>query len=148
MPTYDYRCHGCGKIREEIHSMKESPDFSCSECSCSDPMERLISRNDAGLFFIQGFTPGKAMKESVRQRKKNAEMSLRQIERYGSGNNLIPNVGGKEFGSWSEAAKAAKSEGKKDSTYERVIQSEKVTSKVSGVNDSAWKKAKEDKFNA
>ena len=49
MPTYDYKCPSCNTIREEVHSMKEYPIFTCEKCDSKEPMERLISFNPGGF---------------------------------------------------------------------------------------------------
>lgn len=140
MPTYEYRCNSCGNIQEEIHSIKHSPEISCKSCD-HKPMERLISLNTSG--FITGDTESKLWKEKRYRQKKNADLDVRQIDRYGTGPRLTPNVDGQEVGSWSEAKKLAKDKGKDTSSYDSYIRNEKSTSKISGVNDRAYKSAKE-----
>lgn len=141
MPTYEYRCNSCGKIQEEVHSIKSDPEISCDGCG-EKPMERLISLNVSG--FITGDTEAKLWKEKRHRHKKNADLSVRQIERYGTGGpRLTPNVDGQEVGSWSEAKKLAKDKGKNTSSYDSYIRNEKSTSKISGVNDSIYKSAKD-----
>jgi putative FmdB family regulatory protein len=140
MPTYEYRCNSCGKIQEEIHSIKTNPEIACQNCE-EKPMERLISLNISG--FITGDTEAKLWKEKRHRKKKNADLDIRQIERYGTGPRLTPNVGGQEVGSWSEAKKLAKDKGKNTSSYDKYIRNEKSTSKISGINDRAYKSAKE-----
>jgi putative FmdB family regulatory protein len=143
MPTYEYRCNKCKDVVEIVHSIKESPILICENCPES-VMERLISHNIGG-FVIKGESPSKVIKEMGVRRKKNADLGVRQLERYGSGPSVAPNVGGEEVGSWSEAAKLAKSKGLRSETYEPMIRKEKKISKVSGMNDVAWKKAKTEK---
>lgn len=145
MPTYDYRCESCGSVQEEIHSIKISPEIECKECG-SKPMERLISKNISG--FITGDTEAKLWKEKRYRKKKNADLGIRQIERYGSGPQLTPNVDGQEVNSWSDAKKLAKDKGKNTSSYDKYIQSEKYTSKTSGINDNIYKAAKDKKNNS
>ncbi len=109
-------------------------------------MERLISKNISG--FITGDTEAKLWKEKRHRVKKNAELGVKQIDRYGGGPRLQPNVDGQEVGSWSEAKKLAKSKGKDTSTYDRAIATEKTTSKTSGINDSTYKAAKSKRDNS
>jgi len=142
MPTYEYHCTTCDTIEEIIHSIKETPIVECSTCKAS--MERLISKNMAG-FVIKGGTETMAWKEKRLRTKKNADLGIRQIDRYGTGPQLQPNVKGEEVSSWSEAAKLAKDKGLREDTYIPHIEKEKVISKSSGVNDAIWKKAKEAK---
>lgn len=140
MPSYDYRCRECGSVQEEIHSIKIDPDVVCNSCG-KKGMERLISRNITG--FITGDTEAKLWKEKRHRNQKNKELAVKQIDRYGSGPTLVPNVEGQEVGSWSEAKKLAKDKGKNASTYDSYVQKEKTTSKISGVNDATYKAAKD-----
>ena len=32
MPLYEYECPKCSKIREELHSMSETPEIVCDDC--------------------------------------------------------------------------------------------------------------------
>lgn len=144
MPTYDYRCPDCGHVEEVVHSIKSDPDIKCSSCNkCL--MQRMISSNTTGFIFKDGGTPSMAYKEKRLRQKKNAGLNVRQIERYGSGVRLKPNVAGHEVDSWSDAAKLAKEAGWKEDSYKPLIEKEKHTSKTSNIDDRAWKKAKEDK---
>ena len=52
-------------------------------------------------------------------------------------------MGGLEQSSWSDAAKLAKEAGMNAESYKPLIEKEQRTSKVSGVDDAKWKKAKE-----
>lgn len=139
MPTYEYHCKKCKNVQEEIHSIKLDPEIVCQECG-EKPMERLISKSIAG--FITGDTEAKLWKEKRWRHKKNAQLGVKQIDRYGTGPRLAPNVNGQEVGSWSEAKKLAKEQGKDTSSYDSYIQKEKSTSKISGVNDKTYKEAK------
>jgi putative FmdB family regulatory protein len=140
--VYDYKCIKCGNVEEQYHGMNETPEFFCSKCD--SPMERIFTINRTG-FIIRGEAPSKVVKEQRYRQKHNADLSVKQVERYGTGPKPVPNVGGEEVGSWSEAAKLAKDKGLNTSSYEPMIAKEKATSKISGINDSAWKKVKEAK---
>jgi len=142
MPTYEYRCNKCENVVEIIHSIKESPVITCEDCP-DEVMERLISHNFGG-FIIKGESPSKVNKEMGVRRKKNANLGVRQLERYGTGPRVAPNVGGEEVGSWTEAAKLAKDKGLNADSYQPMIEKEKKISKVSGIDDTKWKKAKAD----
>lgn len=145
MPTYDYRCSTCTLVTEVTHSIKDTPIIDCPAClekGEHSPMERLISLN-RGAFVIKQWTEAMAWKAKREKVKQNAELGVKQIERYSSGPQLQPNVAGMEVGSWSEAQKVAKESGMRTDTYEPMIEKEKRVSKVSGVDDSKWKAAKE-----
>ena len=144
MPTYEYLCKECDLIHEQIHSMLESPEFKCSECGSI--MERQISHNCN--FIIKGESVSKDWKEERFRIKKSAGMGVKQIDRWGTGGQALrPNVAGVETDSWSDAAKLAKEAGINTDTYQPMIKKEKTTSKTSGINDTAWKKAKAIKEN-
>ena len=142
--VYDYKCkkEECGNVDEQYHGMNETPEFKCSVCG--SPMIKIFTINRTG-FIIKGEAPSKVNREQTHRRKRNADLGMRQIERYGSGPVAVPNVGGTEVGSWTEAAKLAKDKGLNSASYEPLINKEKKISKVSNINDSAWKKAKETK---
>lgn len=148
MPTYDYKCPGCGHIEEVVHSIKKDPVINCQVCGImgdENRMERLISRNTTGFIFKNGGTPSMAWKEKRLRHKKNKDLELRQIERYGSGPRIQPNVGGVEVDSWSDAQSMAKEAGLNAESYKPMVEKEKHVSKTSNIDDRAWKKAKENK---
>jgi len=142
MPTYDYQCRECGFIKEVAHSIKEEPIILCQRCEKGIKMERLISRNTSGFIFKQ-WTEAQTHKISRDKMKQNSNLEMRQIERYGSGPSLKPNVAGMEVDSWSDAKKLAKEAGMNTASYNTKIANEKNTSKSSNVNDHKWKAAKE-----
>lgn len=142
MPTYDYRCNSCGSVKEVTHSIKETPDILCSDCGSSEKMERLISYNRGGFIFKQ-WTESQTYKVSRDKNKQNKELELRQIERYGSGPRLKPNVAGVETESWTDAKKLASEAGLNTQSFEPLIAKEKSISKVSGIDDTKWKSAKD-----
>ena len=148
MPTYEYRCPKCGHVQEEIHSIKASPKFICAPCQMgggeANVMERMISANATG-FVIKGGSSSAGWKEKRIRRKKNADMNVRQIDRYGDGPKLQPNVAGMEVSSWSDASKLAREAGMNTDSYKPLIEKEKHLSKSSNVDDRKWKKAKENK---
>lgn len=144
MPTYEYACNTCNTLEEVIHSIKETPTFNCSKCGAV--MERKISRNLN--FIIKGESVSKDWKEERYRVKRSAEMGVKQVERWGGNNqSLKPNVAGVETESWSDAAAMAKEAGLSADTYTPLIEKEKRTSKVSGIDDQAWKTAKAVKEN-
>jgi putative FmdB family regulatory protein len=145
MPTYDYRCNDCNTVHEVTHSIKESPDIfcpCCKEVGKEVKMERLISMNKAGFIFKQ-WTEAQVHKVGRDKRKQNLDLEKRQIERYGSGPRLQPNVAGMEVDSWSDAKKLASEAGMNTTSYDGMIAKENSVSKSSGVDDNKWKAAKE-----
>jgi putative FmdB family regulatory protein len=147
VPRYDYRCIACSFTEEYVHSMNENPVFICPKCNGQNiPMERLISYNPH--FIIKGGSVAKEWKEERYRTKRSKDLGVRQLDRYGSGPRLKPNIAGIEVDSWSDAAKMAKEAGINPDSYTPMIEREKRVSKESNVDDSAWKKAKENKNNS
>jgi putative FmdB family regulatory protein len=147
MASYDYKCPECGFEEEQIHSMKTQPVFFCPVCKNSGKevkLERQFSINTTG-FIIRGGTESINWKEKRYHQKKSVDLGVRQIDRYGTGPKLKPNVGGVEVESWTDASKLAKEAGMNADSYKPLIEKEKYVSKTSGVDDSKWKKAKEAK---
>lgn len=149
MPTYEYKCNSCNIIIEVTHSIKETPQFFCEKCNSKVPLERIFSLNRTG-FILKGGTEAIHWKEKRERIKKRSELGVKQIERYGTagGTKLRPNVGGVETESWSDAAKLAKEAGINTNSYQPMIEKEKNISKTSGIDDRAWKAAKEQKNNS
>lgn len=145
MPNYDYRCNDCRVVTEVTHSIKEDPVILCPQCASSGkevPMERLISYNNSGGFLFKQWTESQVHKISRDKHKQNSQLEMRQIERYGSGPRLKPNVAGVETESWSDAKKLASEAGMSTASYDPHIAKESSVSKVSGIDDNKWKAAK------
>lgn len=148
MPTYDYKCPQCNVVYEIVHSIKENPDLYCpnEDCIASGEdikLQRMISLNRNGSgFIIKGWTESQHYKFKREKIKENAKLEMKQIDKFGTGPSLKPNVAGMEVDSWSDAKKLAKEAGLNTSSYDRHIKNEKNTSKISGINDSKWKSAK------
>jgi putative FmdB family regulatory protein len=54
MPTYDYRCDGCGHEFEEWQSFKDDPLAKCPECK-KKKLRRLFGGGAAIIFKGSGF---------------------------------------------------------------------------------------------
>lgn len=54
MPTYDYRCDGCGHAFEVSQRITEEPLKNCPSCS-RDELRRLIGGGGALIFKGSGF---------------------------------------------------------------------------------------------
>lgn len=148
MPTYDYRCPQCNVVYEISHSIKEDPDFFCPDPNCvvsgkDIKLKRMISLNTNGSgFIIKGWTESQHYKFKREKAKDNSKLEMKQIDKYGTGPRLKPNIGGVEVESWSDAKKLAKEAGLNTSSYDTHIKNEKSTSKISGINDNKWKAVK------
>ncbi len=66
MPTYDYRCRGCGRDFEVFQRMSDKPGASCP--GCGDEAERLISGGAGFLFKGDGFYITDHRSEDYRKR--------------------------------------------------------------------------------
>lgn len=53
MPTYEYRCGGCGEEFEKFQRMSDEPGAPCPECG--QPAERRMSAGAGLLFKGSGF---------------------------------------------------------------------------------------------
>ena len=122
MPAYDYGCEKCGKIEEQIHSMKEEPEFKCGECGTV--MTRMISLNRTGFIF-KGGTAAIHYKEKRNRMKKREEAGKKQRMKHSTGEAFRPNVAGYEVDSWSDAQKVAKEAGMNTESYQPYVDKEK-----------------------
>lgn len=141
MPTYEYRCNDCQTVVEVTHSIKESPVINCEICLKDGKqvsMERLISRNRGG-FIMKQWTEAMSWKTKRDKMKGRADLGVKQIDRYGMGPKIQPNVAGMEVDSWSDAQRVAKEAGLNTASYEPHIEKEQAGAKI---KDTAWKAAK------
>lgn len=136
MPTYDYKCSSCSKVMEVVHRMSEVPEIGCPDCF--GMMERQFTPTRVG-FIIKGFAPSKSIRWEKDRRAKNADLGMRQLDRYGTGPTLQPNVAGMEVDNWKDAQKVAKEAGMSAESYEHHIDKEQAGAKI---KDTAWKAAK------
>jgi putative FmdB family regulatory protein len=54
MPTYDYRCNGCGHEFELFQQMRDKPKKKCPACA-KNTLERLIGLGAGVIFKGSGF---------------------------------------------------------------------------------------------
>lgn len=135
---YDYLCPDCKNEKEVVHSIHEDPEVKCE--SCPSFMHKTVKSLN---FIVKGDTSSKLWKEERHRNKKNADLGVKQLERYSAGSKLRPNIGGTEFDSWSDAKKAAGEAGMATSSFDSHVAKEKVTKNSDGVDESKWKAAKE-----
>lgn len=128
MPIYEFRCPECKVESERVLPIR---DFGEPQmCECGATLEHLISAN-VGMVLKGDGWPGKAMRVKGQMGRKNQRISQRSQERAADGApdgthmKLVPNVGGEEVESWSEAQSMAASKGKDASSYEPLVQKEK-----------------------
>jgi hypothetical protein len=124
-----------------MHGISATPEVLCA--SCGVQLSREFAPTET-LGHVRGSTPSKAWKESRVRKKRNAELGVKQIERYGGGSKLVPNVGGVEVDSWKDAALLAKDQGKDVSKFNELAEAEKHQKNSRGIDERKWKKAKEE----
>ena len=94
--------------------------------------------------FVKGPTVGKYYKEDRLRRKKNAELDVKQFERYGGQNKLVPNVNGEEVGTWQEASKIVKDKGVRSlKKFDKFLTEEKNSQNSERVNEVRLKRLRE-----
>lgn len=69
MPTYEYRCKGCGHEFEEFQSITAAPLKKCPSCSKAR-LERLIGTGSAVMFKGGGFYETDYRSESYKRAAK------------------------------------------------------------------------------
>lgn len=132
MPTYEYRCNGCGKVEEKFHSITEVLDLYCDKCGCKEPMVRIISYNPTGFVF-KGGTTTIHQREKDRRKKKAVEIDAR-MRRNRSSLKVKPNIAGVQTESWSDAQKMAKEAGLNHESYTPFVEKEKKSKKIKVVS--------------
>jgi len=102
MPTYDYRCNGCGHEFELFQSMSDPVKKKCPECG-KLMLERLIGTGAAVLFKGSGFYETDYRSESYKKAKEADSKSSSDSGDKGADKKTEPK---------KEKAPASKSEGK------------------------------------
>src|SRR5947207_9454131 len=69
MPTYEYRCEGCGHEFEELQSFKDDPLKVCPKCH-EERLRRLFGTGAAILFKGSGFYETDYRSESYKKAAK------------------------------------------------------------------------------
>lgn len=139
MPVYTYRCD-CGKTQDIMRKVSDTSEVICSECSSI--MHRYATGGSGS--FVRGTTVGKYYKEDRLRKKKNAELDVKQFERYGGQNKLVPNVNGEEVGTWKEASQIAANAGvQKLNKFGKYIDEEKNSQNSERLNEKRLKALRE-----
>lgn len=127
MPTYTYKCSGCGNEFERILRIVEFDDPQVCECGCEEPAKRIIAAPVGFILRGDGWT-GKNIRVKGQMTKRRQSLAGKEHERKmdGPGVRLAPNVGGERVDSWSEAKRLAKSKGKDTSSYDAKIREERA----------------------
>lgn len=130
MAIYPYECESCETSFEIEMSMSKydsKTKFACPACD-SEETRRIFT-----VPYVNFSGDGWATKNNRiagQMRDKNKRLAVKEREQKGDGMvpTLAPNVGGERVGSWSEAAKLAKSKGKDTTGYERLARKDKASS--------------------
>lgn len=123
MTRYDYKCPSCERVEEQVHSMKDAPEFKCSKCGLV--MERQISLSFGG-FVLKGGTASTHWKEKRGRLKRSEEMAKRQQVHKDLAPKVHPNVAGHEVDTWRDAQKLAKEVGLNTDSYKPFVEKEKA----------------------
>lgn len=88
MPTYDYKCSGCGEEFEYFHSISDNPIKKCPVCG-KNKVVRLISGGSGFILKGSGFykndyknkSNGSGFKELTNEQKDTVEMVRKKEDR-------------------------------------------------------------------
>lgn len=92
---------------------------------------------------MESMTESKAWKIRRESHKKNLELEVRQMEAHAHKGHAIPNVGGEEVGSWSEAQDLARSKGLNAESYQKMVDAEKSSKNMARVDEKKYREAVE-----
>lgn len=96
MPTYEYRCKGCGHELEIFQPITAKPKRKCPECE-KNALERLISGGGAVLFKGSGFYEtdyrSSDYKKKAEADKKSAEPKTESSKSEGKSDSQGPKAG-------------------------------------------------------
>ena len=124
MPTYTFECGNekCGERFEEILKMSESD--TPQECpKCKSPAKKIIVAGDGGFILKGDGWTSKDFRIKRQMTEKSRRIAARTKGRP-KPDRLVPNVGGEQVDSWSDAQRLAASKGKDATTYDPLVQKE------------------------
>ncbi len=104
MPTYEYRCHDCGRDFDLFQRMSDKPGATCPDCGAR--AERLISGGAGLLFKGEGFYITDYRSEAYRESAKKESGA-----ESGGESGAAARAGSRSSGGAEKSAKAAKAEG-------------------------------------
>lgn len=104
MPTYEYRCHDCGRDFDLFQRMSDKPGATCPDCGAR--AERLISGGAGLLFKGEGFYITDYRSEAYRESAKKESGGESGVE-----TGAAASAGSRSSGGADKAVKAAKAEG-------------------------------------
>jgi putative FmdB family regulatory protein len=104
---YLFQCSSCGETRKE--NLKISDRDSEVNCECGSVMSRVFDSDMNFSLKGWGWT-GRDYKEKRIREQRSVDMAIKQNERYGGKNKLIPNYKGHEADSWEQVRDQAVAE--------------------------------------
>lgn len=120
MPTYSYACPKCETHFDRVLSFADRDQPQA--CACGEVAKKAVTSPN---FVLKGDGwIGKNIKIQGQMANKNRRLSEKSKDR--PTDRLVPNVGGEEVGSWTEAKHVAASKGKDTSGYDALIRKEKA----------------------
>ena len=120
MPLYVYLCGACSREQEEVRPMSDTSAVRCT--ACKKPMRVKPS---APAILMRGWDSTVKIQRMAKDREqRNAEVARRQYDRYGTGQEVAPNVMDKNgsanfFDDWEEAGRFAEGQGYDPATYRK-----------------------------
>lgn len=121
MPTYAYTCPKCSDHFDRVLSLSERDQPQT--CACGEVAHKSISGGPSFVMKGDGWT-GKNIKIQGQMANKNRRLSGKSRDQPNQ--HLVPNVGGEEVDTWSEAKQLAASKGKDTTGYDSMIRKEKA----------------------
>ncbi len=122
MPMYDFECHTCEHVFDEMVKLADfDKPQACPKCESSESTQRIISAVSFNLTGDGWAGKNNRVKGQMREKNKRLEAKEREMKGDGMIPSLAPNVDGQRVDSWSEAKRLAKSKGKNTSGYDRYI---------------------------
>lgn len=104
-------------------------------------MQRLVTGGSGS--YMKGITASKYSKEERQRSKKRAHLELKQYERYGGKNKLVPNFEGKEVSSWKEAESLAIQRGESNTeSFKKHIDVEEHSKNSAGLDERRYRELK------
>lgn len=123
MPTYEYKCKKCENQFEKVLRISQSKESqSCPECGSGETFKIFTTCN----FVLKGSFPGKDLKIDRQMAAKNRVLDKKQsiLKKESPIATLVPNVGGEQVESWSEAKKLAKDKGLDTKSFDSYVKKE------------------------
>ena len=120
MPFYAYRCNVCDQEFDRMLPISQYADpQTCPDPECGGTSKKLVV--PVGFILSGDDWPSKAQRINKQMAEKNRRLAVKEtdVKRSGAVPSLVPNVGGEQVDTWTDAKKLAASKGKDTSGYEK-----------------------------